>query len=183
MLSGRSAVEGRRKRGCHAANVWYQCSSAYKQRLLKWSVHGPACSECIILRRERRTQKGFGTWNKYCGTCRNTGNKEVLIWTPKETIQKQHEILRENRQQASGAEELPGIKLQSGTTFLPRKYRHCHWSSVTAEIQGSSQHASPSPHVGGRVIRRRYSSLTQAENSRSTLVHCTVVVSVQCRSF
>lgn len=56
---GKSAVEGRRKRGCHAANVGYQWSSVYQQRLLQWSVCGPACSECIISRRKARTKKGF----------------------------------------------------------------------------------------------------------------------------
>lgn len=179
---GKSAVEGRRKKGCHAARVWYSWSSAYKQRLLKLSLHGTAGFECIISRKEKETQKGFGTWNKYYGTCRNVRDKEVRYRTPKQTKRKQHETLQ-HRQEARDAEEFPGITLQSGTTFLPGKYRHCHWSSIAAEIQGSSQHASPSPHVGGRVIRGRYPSLTQAENSRSTLVHCTVVVSMQCGSF
>lgn len=68
-----------------------------------------------------------------------------------------------------------GISLNNSLPPGTFEYHRCHSSSVTAEIQGSSHHASPSRHVGGRV--------TQAGNSRPALMRCAVVVSVQCRSF
>lgn len=89
-VHGTQAAESRRKWGCHAANLWYQCSSAYKQRLLKGSLCELACLHPI---RSGKHQKGFGKWHKYCSTCCDAGNQEVLI-RKKQTIEKQRETLQ-----------------------------------------------------------------------------------------
>lgn len=55
-VHGTQAAGSRRKWGCHAANLWYQCSSAYKQRLLKGSLCELACCDCILSGAESTTK-------------------------------------------------------------------------------------------------------------------------------